>query len=95
MGEPRYSPPMDPVEKQAGERHAQALPPLLIIPASSLELAGDNRMADQPMVVLKLTNSIAACTFVMDLAQARQHVDNMHRAILEAQSVGTPRLEIP
>jgi hypothetical protein len=71
------------------------LPPLLIVPAQSLELAGDPRDPANPMVVLKLTNPVASCTFVMDLAQARQHIDNMHRVILEAQQVQTPRLEVP
>jgi hypothetical protein len=64
--------------------------PFLIIPAHRLGVQGGMGPTGTRQVVIRLTNPVAQCTFPMDLEQAREHVENVQRAILEAQGTELP-----
>lgn len=68
--------------------------PLLVIPAMAIGVQGMRNVQGTPVVMVQLTNAIATTNFPMDLDQARQHIDNMTRAILEAQAMEVPKREL-
>lgn len=73
------------------------LAPLIQVPATTLGVQGTRSFAGKPVVYMQMTNAVVHCTFPMDLDQARQHVEDVQRAILEAQAVVTPekKIELP
>jgi hypothetical protein len=60
----------------------------------AIGVQGMRNVQGTPVVMVQLTNAIATCNFPMDLDQARQHADNVTRAILEAQSVEVPNAKL-
>jgi hypothetical protein len=72
------------------------LPPMLIVPATGLNIQGDGSRG-VPIVRLTLVNPIAHCTFALDEEQAKQHIDNVRSALLEAKRIVIPerKIELP
>jgi hypothetical protein len=68
------------------------LPLLIAIPnvsrVQAIALPGAQR--DVPGVSIELSNAVISMTWPMGLAQAREHVRNVERAILEAQAPRPP-----
>lgn len=64
--------------------------PLVIVPAQALGVQGGIGPSGTRQVQLRLSNAVVQCTFPMDLEQARQHVSDMQRAILEAEGMELP-----
>lgn len=63
--------------------------PLLVVPATSLGVQGLSRPLEdgtaEPGVMIQLANAVVTCQMPLDIAQARQLVDDVQRAIIEAQ----------
>ena len=64
--------------------------PFIIIPATSLGVQGGVGPSGVKQVQMRLSNAVAQVTFPMDLEQAREHVENVQRAILEAEGAELP-----
>lgn len=82
-----------------GPEREQAVPlaPLVVVPATALGVQGCRQADGTPAVMLQLSNAVVMANFPMDLEQARQHVSDVQRAILEAEAVVTPpaKLHLP
>lgn len=86
------------MENAENGRQVVPMAPLLVVPATTFGVQGCRQNDGTPAVMFQMTNAVVHANFPMDLEQARQHVDDVQRAILEAQAVVTPnakRLEIP
>lgn len=68
--------------------------PFIIIPATSLGIQGGIGPTGVRQVQLRLSNAVAQVTFPMDLEQAREHVENTQRAILEAEGAELPPAKV-
>ncbi len=64
--------------------------PLLVVPAQ--HNGGEDTLtnAGRKAVMFQMTNAVVHCNFPMDLDQARQTVENIQRAILEAENLHIP-----
>ena len=65
-------------------------PPLIVVPATTMGVQATRNFEGTPMVMMQLTNAVVHCNFPMDLDQARRHVEDVQRAILEAGGIASP-----
>jgi hypothetical protein len=70
--------------------HPLPTPPLIVVPATTMGVQPTQNYEGTPIVMMQLTNAVVHCNFPMDLDQARSHVEDVQRAILEAQSFQVP-----
>lgn len=83
--------PRDDVERQARDDLARRPKlPLLMVPGTALRTQSIKLGDGQGGVAVEVSNSIVSATFPMDLAQARAHVDDVERSMMEAGGVTFP-----
>ena len=73
------------------DNHPLPTPPLMGVPATAMGVAGTRNFRGDPVVMLELSNAVVHANFPMDLAQARQHVGDVQKAILEAEGLEVPK----
>ena len=71
--------------------HPLPTPPLMVVPATQMGVSGTRNFQGDPVVMLELSNAVVHANFPMDLAQARQHAQDVQKAILEAEGLTVPK----
>lgn len=83
--------PEDAVEARAAEDLAtRPSMPLLVVPGTALQCQAIRLGDGSTGVSVTVSNAVATCSFPMDRRQARQHMDDVERALLEAEAIPGP-----
>jgi hypothetical protein len=61
--------------------------PLLVVPATSLGCQAIRLGDGSTGVSVTVSNAVVTASFPMDRRQARQHIDDVERALLEAETI--------
>jgi hypothetical protein len=80
--------PVDDVERRAAEElDTRPSMPLLVAPATSLGCQAVRLGDGSPGVTVTCANAVVTASFPMDRRQARQHIDDIERCLLEAEAI--------
>ena len=85
--------PVDAVERAASEDlDTRPRMPLLMAPATALRSQAIRLGDGSAGVAVELSNTVVSSTFPMDVRQARAHIDDVERCIVEAQGIPVENL---